>query len=121
MSNGNQHNGGHANNTNGGNSGGPGGGSRRKQGRRRPGNKPKPVDLWRPVPQLPDPEPIVPVADPGILLRSLGAPPLQGQGAQAEHAFERVVRRSSMMAAALAATAGLLADGTAADADSERP
>ena len=86
-------------------------GSRRKQqGRRRGGGKPKPVDLWRPVPQLPDPQPIAPASDPGMLLRSLGSPPLHGQGAQAEHAFELVVRRSAMLATALAATAGLLAE-----------
>lgn len=84
-------------------------GSRRKQQGRRRGGKPKPVDLWRPVPQLPDPQPIVPASDPGMLLRSLGSPPLHGQGAQAEHAFELVVRRSAMLATALAATAGLLA------------
>jgi hypothetical protein len=34
------------------------GNSRRKGGRRRQANKLKPADLWRPVPQLPDPEPI---------------------------------------------------------------
>lgn len=96
-------------NANGGNGGD---GGRRKQ-RRRPQNRPRPVDLWRPVPQLPDPRPIVPATDPGILMRSLGAPPLQGLGAQAEHAFELVIRRSSMMASALAAAAGLLADPNA--------
>lgn len=83
-------------------------GSRRNKNRRR-GQKPKPVDLWRPVPQLPDPEPIRPASDPGMLLRSLGHPPLQGQGQRAEQAFELVVQRSSMMATALAATADLLA------------
>lgn len=82
--------------------------SRRKQQSRRRPNKPKPVDLWRPVPQLPDPAPIVATTDPGMVLRSLGAPPMHGQGAQAEHAFELVVRRSAVMATALAATAGLL-------------
>ncbi len=86
-----------------------GGGSRRNK-RRRPQNRPRSVDLWRPVPQLPDPEPIAPATDPGIVLRSLGTPPLQGQGAQAEHAFELVVRRSAMLASALAAAAGLLAE-----------
>jgi hypothetical protein len=86
-----------------------GGGSRRNK-RRRPPSRPRSVDLWRPVPQLPDAEPIVPAADPGILLRSLGTPPLQGQGSQAEHAFELVVRRSAMLASALAAAAGLLAE-----------
>jgi hypothetical protein len=90
-------------------SNGGGGGSRRNK-RRRPQNRPRSVDLWRPVPQLPDPEPIVAAADPGILLRSLGTPPLQGQGSQAEHAFELVVRRSALLASALAAAAGLLAE-----------
>ncbi|HMS87723.1 MAG TPA: hypothetical protein PKE56_04730 [Acidimicrobiales bacterium] len=62
------------------------------------------------MPQPPHPEPIVAAADPGILLRSLGTPPLQGQGSQAEHAFELVVRRSALLASALAAAAGLLAE-----------
>ncbi|MCB0975993.1 MAG: hypothetical protein KDB02_00920 [Acidimicrobiales bacterium] len=82
-------------------------GSRRNKNRRR-GQKAAPVDLWRPVPQLPDPEPIRPTSDPGMLLRSLGHPPLQGQGQRAEQAFELVVQRSSMLATALAATADLL-------------
>lgn len=90
--------------------GGGGGSARRKQRRRSATRGGRSVDLWRPVPQLPDPEPIVPATDPGILLRSLGTPPLQGQGAQAEHAFELVIRRSSALASALAATAGLLAE-----------
>lgn len=85
----------------------PGSGRRSKRRRQK---KAKPVDLWRPVPQLPDPVPIDPASDPGMVIRSLGAPPLHGQGSQAEHAFELVVRRSASMATALAATAGLLAD-----------
>jgi hypothetical protein len=87
--------------------------SRRKQQSRRRGAKPKPVDLWRPVPQLAEPDAIVPAADPGMLMRSLGPPPLHGQGAQAERAFELVVRRSAKLATALAATAGLLAEAEA--------
>ncbi len=90
--------------------GGPGGSSRRKNARRRNANKRKPIDLWRPVPQLPDPAPIVVASDPGMLLRSLGPPPLHGQGAQAEHTFELVVRRAAQMAGALAQSAGLRAD-----------
>lgn len=82
--------------------------SRRNKSRRRV--KPvKPVDLWRPVPQLPEPAPIVPASDPAVLLRSLGAPPLHGVGTRAEHTFDLVVQRSAMMATALAATADLLA------------
>lgn len=83
--------------------------SRRKGGRRR-GQRNKPQDIWRPVPQLPDPAPVVPATDPGMMLRSLGDPPLQGQGAKAEYSFELVARRSSALAQAIAHSAGLLAD-----------
>jgi hypothetical protein len=79
------------------------------QGRRRRGNKPKVVDLWRPVPQPGDPDPIRPAADPTALLRSLGSPPLQGQGAVAEHYIAAVVERAAGLATALAASADLLA------------
>jgi hypothetical protein len=82
----------------------------RQQGRNRRAHKPKSADLWRPVPQLPEPEPIVPAADPTSLLRSLGDPPLQGQSAVAEHYLAAVVERAAGLATALAATAGLLAE-----------
>jgi hypothetical protein len=83
---------------------------RQSQGRRRRNQKPKQkrVDLWRPVPQLDDPAPIRPAADPTALLRSLGDPPLQGQGAVAEHYVAAVVERAAGLATALAAAAGLL-------------
>lgn len=91
---------------------------RRNQGggrnrRRKPGggaNKSRPTDLWRPVPALPDPEPIVPATDPRVLLRSLGDAPLAGQGAVAEHYIGAVLDRAAALATALAAAAGLLAD-----------
>ncbi len=83
---------------------------KQQQNRRRRANKPKPVDLWRPVPQLPDAEPIVRAEDPTALLRSLGDPPLHGQGAVAEHYLAAVVNRAAGLATALAATAGLLAE-----------
>lgn len=79
------------------------------QGRRRRGNKPKPVDLWRPAPQPPEPETIRPAGDPTALLRSLGNPPLQGQGAVAEHYVAAVIERAAGLATALAASAGMLA------------
>ncbi len=82
--------------------------SRRNKQARRRGQKPKAIDLWRPVPQLEDPAPIVPATDPGIILRSLGPPPLHGQVAQAEHSFDVVARRAAQIATALAATSGLL-------------
>ena len=83
--------------------------------RKQPGNRPrkqgapKSVDLWRPVPKLPEPERIVPVSDPTAVLRSLGDPPLQGQGAVAEHYLAAVVERAAGLATALAVAADLLA------------
>jgi hypothetical protein len=84
---------------------------RRKQTGSRPRrpNSPKSVDLWRPVPKLAEPEPIVPVGDPTAVLRSLGDPPLQGQGAVAEHYLAAVVERAAGLATALAVAADLLA------------
>ncbi len=77
--------------------------------RRRGGSRPKPVDLWRPVPTLGAPTPITPAGDPTAMLRSLGDPPLQGQGAVAAHYLVAVVDRAAGLATALAATAGQLA------------
>jgi hypothetical protein len=73
------------------------------------GQKAKRPDLWRPVPQLADPSPITPTEDPTALIRSLGDPPLQGQGAVAEHYLAAVAERAATLATALAASAGLLA------------
>ena len=90
--------------------------SNRKKGsnnRQRGGRKPPKVDpaeFWKPVPQLPDPEPIRVTTDPTMVVRSLGDPPLYGQGVRAEHEIHRVLVRSSMLAGALADVAGLLAD-----------
>jgi hypothetical protein len=91
--------GGGGGNNNANNGGGAGGGGKLKR-----------PDLWRPVPQLADPEPIVPAPDPTALLRSLGDPPLQGQGAVAEHYLAAVVERAAGLATALAVAAGLLHD-----------
>ena len=86
--------------------GGGGGGGGGGQGG---GQKSKRPDLWRPVPQLADPAPITPSDDPTALIRSLGDPPLQGQGAVAEHYLAAVVERAAGLATALAVAAGLLA------------
>jgi len=67
-------------------------------------------DLWHLVPALPDPEPIRPSPDPRMVIRSLGDPPLAGQGAVAEHYIGAVVDRAAALATALAAAAGLLAE-----------
>ena len=77
--------------------------------------KPKPVDVWRPVPQLPDPAPITPASDPTALLRSLGDPPLPGQGAVAQHYLAAVVERAAGLATALAAASGLLGDRSSSE------
>ncbi|HRW37089.1 MAG TPA: hypothetical protein P5254_05290 [Aquihabitans sp.] len=91
--------------------------NRRKGGRRR-GSKVKAADLWKPVPQLPDPEPIQVATDPTMIVRSLGDPPLHGQGQQAEHEIARVLVRASMLAGALADVAGLLEQpGSSVDED----
>ena len=82
--------------------------SRRQRGRVQ-SRPPRPGDLWRPVPELAEPEPIEPAADPTALLRSLGEPPLQGQSGAAEHYLAAVVERAAALGTALAATAGLLA------------
>ena len=86
------------------------GGNRRKgQGRRRGGNqKAKPVDLWRPVPPLPDLERIKPVSDPTALVRSLGDPPLAGQDHTALESIAKVANRASKTAIALAYSADLV-------------
>ena len=69
----------------------------------------RPGDLWRPVPELAEPEPVEPAGDPTALLRSLGEPPLQGQSGAAEHYLAAVVERAAALGTALAAAAGLLA------------
>jgi hypothetical protein len=83
--------------------------------RRRGGARAKPVDLWRPVPPLPDPEPIVPATDPTALLRSIGAPPLRARSDMAEAYLVAVAERAAGLATALAAAADLLAPAEGAD------
>ena len=84
---------------------GNGGGQKRRPVR---ANPPKPTDLWRPVPQLPEVEPVVVSQDPGALLRSLGDPPLMSKSTIAGHYMATVVERAAGLASALAASADLL-------------
>lgn len=79
------------------------------QRKRGGGGKAKPVDIWRPVPPLPDPTPISPATDPTALLRSIGAPPLRARSAMAEAYLLAVAERAAGLATALAAAADLLA------------
>jgi hypothetical protein len=94
-----------------------GGGKPRRRGKGGGGGatKARSADLWQPVPALPDPTPIRPATDPRAMLRSLGDPPLAGQGAVAEHYLGAVIDRAAALATALAAAAGLLADGSTDD------
>jgi len=87
--------------------------------RRRGGGGTKPTDLWRAVPEPPEPEDIVPADDPTALLRSLGDPPLHGQRVTAGHYLSAVVERAAGLATALAATADLLAPEPVDDEDDE--
>ena len=101
---------------------------RRKRGRRRgaggggggaqpAGGGGRRVDLWRPVPSLDPPAPIAPAPDPTALLRSLGVPPLQGQGAVAGHYLAAVVEEAARVATAIAAVSGVLATSSGANGD----
>lgn len=67
-------------------------------------------DLWRPVPLPEPPEPIKPASDPRALLASLGPLPLRDQSAAAESYLGAVVERAAALAAALAASAGVLVE-----------
>ncbi len=93
---------------------------RKTSRRRRRGAKAKhkPFDLWRPVPPLPDVEPIRPAHDPTALLRSMGDPPSPMPGA-AEIAIAQVVDRAAGLATALAAAGGLLALDDGDDAEDQ--
>jgi hypothetical protein len=82
---------------------------RHPQGRRRTAAMQQPFDLWQPAPPMADPAPIAPPSDVTALLRSLGDPPLPGQGAVALRYLGAVVERAAGLAAALAASAELLA------------
>lgn len=84
--------------------------SKRKQSRRRRSPAARAAELWRPVAPIEAVEPITPATDPAALLRSLGEPPLQGQGVIAEHYLAAVVEQAAGLATALAAASGLLAE-----------
>jgi hypothetical protein len=85
--------------------------ARRKPSRNRGrgDQKARPVDLWRPVPHLPVPEPIAPASEPAALIRSLGHPPLAEQSVVAGHYLAAVVERAAILGTALASAGGLLA------------
>lgn len=83
--------------------------SKRKQARRRRSPAARSAELWKPVAPIDEIAPISPAPDPAALVRSLGEPPLQGQGVIAEHYLAAVVEQAAGLATALAAASGLLA------------
>jgi len=82
---------------------------RRTSQRRRQPAKPAGTDLWRERPPLPEIEPIASPVEPTALLRSLGEPPLAG-GSDVVLQLATVVERTAFVAAAIALSAGFLAD-----------
>ena len=80
---------------------------RNSGGRNQSRNKVK--SLWQPVPRPAAVEPIKPAPVPTALLESLGSPPLRGHASAADHYLAAVVERAAMVATALAASAGVLA------------
>ena len=83
---------------------------RRRSGARANGSRPAPkADLWRDPEPLPELQPIAASRDATALLRSPGEPPMNG-AIEAGYTFGAVVERAAGIAAALAFSAGLLAD-----------
>jgi len=87
---------------------------RRRSGRNRSprGRPPKPVDIWRTPGPLPPVEPITIPEEVGALLRSLGDPPTIGGSVVTGHYFSAIVERAAAVAAALAVSAGVLAESS---------
>ena len=77
----------------------------------------KPTDMWRAVPEAPEPDDITPAVDPTALLRSLGDPPLHGQRVAAGHHLAAVLEVAARLATGLAASADLLAPEGVDDAE----
>jgi hypothetical protein len=74
------------------------------------------ADFWGDAAKLPAPEhDIRMTSDPSAVPRSLGAPPLPGHEAVAEHYFAAVYDRAVTTAAALAAAGGLIDPEALAD------
>jgi hypothetical protein len=109
--------------------GGARGGAQNRRGsnnqrRRNRGGKPSPqqdpVAFWGDPAGLPAPEHDVRITDdPSAVPRSLGAPPLPGHEAIAEHYFRVVFERAVTTAGALAAAGGLIDPDALMDEDDE--
>ena len=86
-------------------------GSQGKQAKRTPPRPAKPTaaEMWRIPPKSSPPTPITPATDPTALLRSLGRPPLDQNGA--DRYLGAVAERAAGLATALAVAGGILAPG----------
>ena len=91
-------------------------------GRRRRSGARAGADLWRTPAPLPEVEPIVVPHDVLGLIRSLGDAPMIGSMSAGDY-LEKVIERTASVGAALAFSAGLLAeaDGDEPDADVGEP
>jgi hypothetical protein len=78
--------------------------SRQRRRQQQPG---RPAHMWTRPAELPDVESIVVPYDAGVLLRSLGEPPMSG-ASDAASTFNAVVERAAAVAAALSLSADLL-------------
>jgi hypothetical protein len=86
-----------------------GGNQRRRNRSGKPSPQQDPVAFWGDPAGLPAPEHDVRITDdPSAVPRSLGAPPLPGHEAIAEHYFRVVFERAVTTAGALAAAGGLI-------------
>lgn len=68
----------------------------------------RPTGFWREPAELEVVGDVAPAADPTAMLRSLGPPPLPGQGDVAGQHYAAVAARAAALATALAAAAGIL-------------
>jgi hypothetical protein len=89
--------------------------SKKRSGRNRQSQQP--IEFWKAVPDLGPIEPVVPARDPSAVVRSLGSPPLTGQGATADRHLVLVIDKAAKLATALAAAEGLLDTSTEDDLD----
>ena len=85
--------------------------SPRRRSKKRPNRgraTPQPLEFWKAAPEMGPVEPISIPHDPTAVLRSLGNPPLTGQGESATRHLALAVNKAAQMATALAATTPLL-------------
>jgi hypothetical protein len=83
---------------------------RSRRGSRGRNSRTNAKSLWQSVARPEPLAPIKPASVPTALLESLGSPPLRGHASAADHYIGAVIERAAVVATALAASAGVLAD-----------